>query len=136
MTAHEIQPQAKKEVERQAEATAAGKHYVPYADIYETPDGLTLIMDMPGVTRDRVQVTLDQDRLTIEGHVDHDRYDGLEPLYTEYNVGHFTRTFSLSRSIDREGITADIQDGVLTLRLPVVEEAKPRRIEVASGVGA
>jgi HSP20 family molecular chaperone IbpA len=133
MTTTEVQPQAKKELDSKGEATAAGKHYVPYTDIYETPDGLTLIMDMPGVTREHVEVTLDKERLTIEGKIGQARYDGLQPLYTEYNIGHFTRTFSLSRRIDREGISADMQDGVLTLGLPVTEEAKPRRIEVMSG---
>lgn len=131
MTANEIQSQVKQEVESPGEATAAGKHYVPYTDIYETPDALILIVDMPGLAREQVEVTLDKDQLTIQGKIDHTRYDGLRPLYTEYNVGHFTRTFSLSRRIDREGISADMQDGVLTLQLPVAAEAKPRRIDVA-----
>jgi HSP20 family molecular chaperone IbpA len=87
-------------------------------------------MDMPGVTRDQVDISLDDDRLTIEGKIDQERYAGLNPLYTEYNVGHFTRTFSLSRWIDRERITADMENGVLTLRLAIAAEAKPRRIQV------
>ena len=130
MTASEIQPHAKKELDPEAETTVAGKHYVPYTDIYETADGLVLTMDMPGVPRDSVDISLDNDRLTIAGKIDQARYADLSPLYTEYNVGHFTRTFSLSRRIDREGITADMEDGVLTLRLPLAAEAKPRRIQV------
>lgn len=120
----------KKELERQGEATAAGKHYVPPTDIYEADDGLTLIVDMPGVSKDDVDVALEDDLLTIEGKIDHAQYEGLQPVYTEYNVGHFTRTFSVSRRIDREGITADMRDGVLTLRLPTAAETKPRRIQV------
>lgn len=130
MSKIEIQPKPKKEVEREEETVAAGKHYTAPTDVFETPEALTLVMDMPGVGRDGVEVTLDKDRLTIEGRIDQTPYEGLRPLYTEYNVGHFTRTFSLSRRTDREGITAEMQDGVLTLRLPVADEAKPRRIEV------
>ena len=130
MSTGEIQPHTKKEFDAEGETTVAGKHYVPYTDIYESSDGLTLIMDMPGVKRDNVEISLDSDRLTIEGRIDHTRYADLTPLYTEYNVGHFTRTFSLSRRIDREGITADIEHGVLTLHLPIAAEAKPRRIQV------
>lgn len=130
MSAGEIQPHGKKELDAEGETTVAGKHYVPYTDIYESSDGLTMTMDMPGVTRDNVDISLDSDRLTIEGRIDQARYAGLNPLYTEYNVGHFTRTFSLSRRIDRERITADIDNGVLTLRLPIAAEAKPRQIKV------
>ena len=131
MTARDIRPQTKKEHDSRGEATAAGKHYIPFTDIYDTTDGLTVVMDIPGVTRDRLNITLDDDRLTVEGKIDHGRYDGLQPLYTEYNIGHFTRTFSVSQAIDRDGITADVQDGVLTLHLPVAAETKPRRIKVA-----
>ena len=130
MSATEIQPMEKKEHDRESEATAAGKRYVPYTDIYETEDALTLVMDMPGVTRERVEVRLDRDQLTIDGEIDFACYQGLKPLYTEYNVGHFTRSFSLSRRIDRNGITADMQNGVLSLKLPIAAESKPRRIEV------
>lgn len=130
MIARRIDPQTKKEHQPTDEATVAGKHYTPYTDIFETPDALTLVMDMPGVGRDQVEVTLDQDRLRVDGKLSHAPYEGLRPLYTEYNVGHFTRTFTLSRRIDRAGISAEMQDGVLTLKLPVAEESKPRRIEV------
>lgn len=130
MSASEIQTNVKREHAQEAEATVAGKHYVPATDIFETDDTLTLVMDMPGVTRDRVDITLDRDRLSIQGRIDHARYDGLKPLYTEYNIGHFVRTFSLSRRIDRDSITADMRDGVLTLRLPIAAESKPRRITV------
>lgn len=126
----EIQPQTKKELEREGESTAAGKHYVPYTDIFETDAGLTMTMDMPGVSRDRVEIGLEQDRLTVEGKIDHSRYAGLKPLYTEYNIGHFIRTFMLSRGIARDAITADMRDGVLTIQLPTAAETKPRRIEI------
>jgi HSP20 family protein len=68
--------------------------------------------------------------LHVEARLDLSKYEGMEPLYTEYNVGHFSRTFSLSQKIDQQQITAALDDGVLTLTLKKVQEAMPRRIEI------
>lgn len=127
---HDIEKREKKEAETRYEATTPGKYFSPYTDIYETDDALTVLMDMPGVEKKNVNITLDRDRLSVEGRIDFSAYENLRPVYTEYNVGHFTRAFTLSSRIDRERISAEIKDGVLTLRLPKAEEAKPRRIEV------
>lgn len=126
----EIQVQSKQEVEA-TEATSPGRYYSPYTDIFETPDQLTVVMDMPGVDKANVAVTLEKGRLSVEGQVDSSRYDGLVPVYTEYDVGHFIRSFALSSKIDQAGITAEMEAGVLTLRLPKAPEAQPRRIEVS-----
>ena len=130
MTAESIQPHVKKERQQQGESIAAGKTYTPYTDIAESPDALIVTMDLPGVDRDRLEITLDKDQLRVDGKIDDTIYQGLRAIYTEYNVGHFTRSFSLSQRIDQDGIAAEMQDGVLTLRLPKVDEAKPRRIKV------
>jgi len=68
--------------------------------------------------------------LRIEARIDFSKFEGMEPLYTEYNVGHFSRTFSLSQKIDQEQISASLDDGVLTLTLKKVQAAMPRRIEI------
>ena len=120
----------KKELESTEEQTVPGKFYVPYTDIHETEDALLLTMEMPGVERGAVDVQLENNVLSIEGRIDFDKYQDLEPLYTEYNVGHFRRSFKLSNDVDQAKIAANIEDGVLTLNLPKAEEQKPRTITV------
>ncbi len=112
------------------EKTTPGKHYSPDTDIYETQEALVVAMDLPGVDKSRLSVSLERDQLTVEGEIDFTVYEGLEPVYAEYNVGHFSRTFALSSKIDRDGITARIAGGVLTLTLPRSPEQQPRRIQV------
>ena len=118
----------KQEVATKEERTVPGRYYTPVTDIYETESGLTIVMEMPGVTKESVNVDLRDDVLRIEGQIDFSKYKGMEPLYTEYNVGHYVRTFGLPSKIDRENIAAQLEDGVLTLTLPKVLEAQPRRI--------
>ena len=120
----------KKELESTEEQTVPGKFYVPYTDIYETEDALTVTMEMPGVEKDAVDVQLEKDVLSIEGRIDFDEYEDLEPLYTEYNVGHYRRSFKLSNDVDQSKIAANLEDGVLFLHLPKAAEQKPRTIVV------
>jgi len=121
----------KQEVATKEEKTVPGRYYTPVTDIYETESGLTIVMETPGVTKESVNVDLQDDVLRIEGQIDFSKYKGMEPLYTEYNVGHYVRTFGLPSKIDREKIAAQLEDGVLTLTLPKVLEAQPRRISIS-----
>lgn len=120
----------KKELEAEKEKTVPGRFYVPSTDIYETEEALVVLMDVPGVGRESLEVNVEKDTLSVEGRIDSSKYENLEPVYSEYNVGHFSRSFSLSHAINSEGITATVADGVLTLTLPKAKEAAPRRIEV------
>ena len=86
-TQQELQVQQKREVEKKQESTIPSRVFVPVADIFETDQALTVILEMPGVSKDSVDVNVETDVLTIEGRVDFSNYDGLQPLYTEYNVG-------------------------------------------------
>jgi len=99
-------------------------------DIFETDQALTLTLELPGVAKDRVEVRVENDVLTIEGRIDFAPYETLRPVYTEYNIGNYTRTFQLSSKIEQEGISAALKDGVMTLILPKAEKAKPRKITV------
>jgi HSP20 family protein len=127
----ELQVQRKREVESKQESTIPARAFVPVTDIFETDQALTLKLEMPGVAKDRVEVRVENDVLTIEGRIDFGVYENLRPLYTEYNVGNYARTFQLSSKIEQDGISAALKDGVMTLVLPKVERARPRRIQVS-----
>jgi HSP20 family protein len=128
---HELQVQQKREVETKEESTMPARLFQPQTDIFETSEALTLVLEMPGVDKGSVEVKVENDVLNIEGRVDFSKYDGLQPLYTEYNVGHYARSFRLSSKIEQEGISAELRDGVMTLLLPKAEKAKARKIKVS-----
>ena len=125
-----LEVQEKKELVEKEEKTIPARYFVPDTDIYETADALVVVMEMPGVEKDNLDVKIEEDTLKIEGRIDLSKYAEMEPVYTEYNVGHYSRNFSLSSKIDRDKITAETKDGVLTLTLPKAQEAKPRKIKI------
>jgi HSP20 family protein len=130
-TGQELSVQQKKELSAKQERTTPTRYYVPHTDIHETDDALVLVMEVPGVDKKNVEVALENDTLRIEARIDFGKYEGLEPLYSEYNVGHYARGFTLSEKIDQNGISAALADGVLTLTLKKAEAAKPRRIAIS-----
>jgi HSP20 family protein len=130
MAPNELEAKPKQKVERRDETTRPGTYFQPAVDIFETKDELVLVADMPGVPPDGVDVDLEGDELSIEGRVRSGEYDGLKPLYVEYGVGGFYRRFTLGEMIDREGIKAQMKNGVLVLKLPKAERARARRITV------
>lgn len=128
--AQELSVQEKKELTSKEEKTVPARYYVPNADIFETDEALTVLMEIPGVERKDVSVNLENDVLRIEGKIDFSKYEGLEPIYAEYNIGHYARAFTLSNKIDPDGISADLADGVLTLTLRKAKAAIPRKISI------
>lgn len=112
-----------------AESTNDKPMFVPVVDIWETDKGLMLVADMPGVTTDNLSVDLSDNTLTISGKVA-PAPEGRKSLIREYEEGGFYRQFSLAENIDQSGITAALKDGVLTLELPRVAPAQPRKIEI------
>jgi HSP20 family molecular chaperone IbpA len=125
-----LEVQEKRELVSKEEKTVPSRYFVPTTDIFETEDALTVVMEIPGVAKPDVDVNIENDILRVEARIDHSKYEGLEPLYTEYNVGHFTRSFTLSSKIDQQQISAQLADGVLTLTLKKAKEALPRRIAI------
>jgi HSP20 family protein len=129
-TPQSLEVREKKQVETKGEKTVPARYFVPQTDIFENEDALMVVMEMPGVERKDLDINLENDVLTVEGRIDFAKYEGLQPLYSEYNVGHFARQFTLSHKIDSQRISAALADGVLTLTLNKVEEARPRRIPI------
>ena len=130
MAAQELQVQEKREVDKKQESTIPARTFLPTTDIFETEQALTIVMEMPGVDKSKVDVNVEDGVLTIQGQIDFTKYEGMQPVYTEYNIGNYRRGFSLSNKIDQGKIRAEMADGVLKLVLPKAEEAKPRRISV------
>jgi HSP20 family protein len=129
-SSQELALREKKELATKEEKTVPGRYYVPYTDICETDETLTVVMEMPGVEKKDLGVALENDVLRVDGRIDFSKYEGMEPVYTEYNVGHYTRSFTLSSKIDQEKISAQLDDGVLTLTLPKGKDALPRQIAI------
>jgi HSP20 family protein len=108
----------------------SGNWFQPAADIYETPERVLLVMDMPGVCSDCSHVNIVDDELVVTGHVTHGEDEDNYVLYREYDVGHYHRHFGLPETIDRNGIEAIISNGVLTVSMPKIEKVRPRRIPI------
>ena len=126
----ELSVREKKELVAKEEKTIPGRYYIPYVDIYETDDVLAVVLEMPGVEKKDLNVALENDVLRVEGQIDFSKYKDMEPVYTEYNIGHYARSFMLSNKVDREKISANLEDGVLTLTLPKAKHAQPRKIAI------
>ena len=128
---NELQVQEKRELQKKDEQTIPSRVFLPTTDIFETDEALTVVMEMPGVDKANIHIGVENDVLTVDGRIDFSKYEKLLPVYTEYNIGHYRRSFTLSSTrINQDKIQAEMKDGVLTLTLPKGEQAKPRRIAV------
>ncbi len=124
-----LQKRQTDEMER-VERTVDRDIFVPLVDIYETDDELVLVAEMPGVEEKSIDVTLDNDVLTIRGKVAYDVPEDYELVYSEYEIGDYERSFTVNESIDVDKIEANYHNGVLTVRLPKAEPVKAKKIEV------
>ena len=106
---------------------------VPRVDIIEDQTGITLWADLPGVSRDALEIKVEGDTLTIEGNVSLPVSEGMEPIYAEIRAPRYARSFTLSRDLDTAGIQAKLNQGVLELRIPKHQQAQPKRITVQAG---
>jgi HSP20 family protein len=105
----------------------------PPIDIYETPEGLVLYADLPGVTAEGLDLQVQDNRLTLFGRIQRTEEAPANMVHQEYQVGDFLRSFILSDEVDHEQIQAKLTNGVLRVDLPRAARAKPRRIEVSPG---
>jgi len=105
-----------------------GRYLVPPVDIFETKEGLTVIVDLPGVAKESLSISVEDSVLTIEATPEKGQL--VDPFFSEFTLRRYFRQFQLGEAVDREKISADLKHGVLTLRLPRAESSKPRKIEV------
>jgi HSP20 family molecular chaperone IbpA len=103
---------------------------VPPVDVVEDATGLTLYIDLPGVPKDKIDLKVEGDMLTIGGEVVAASPEGMEPVYAVVQLGRYRRAFTLSRELDAARVEASSRDGSLRLRIPKTEAAQPRRIPI------
>lgn len=115
---------------RDSDTTGRDAAMLPAVDVIEDTGGITLYADLPGVPKDKLHLEIEADNLTIEGEVVLTMPQGMEASHAEVDLPRYRRVFSLSKELDSEKVTAEFQQGVLVLRIPKVEQAKPRKIEV------
>lgn len=102
----------------------------PLVDIFEDPTGITLLADMPGVAKDSLNVRIEADRLFLEGNAAVEVPEGFALYHAEVREPAYRRSFVLGPALDTANIDANLKDGVLTLRIPRSQEARPRQIEI------
>jgi HSP20 family molecular chaperone IbpA len=127
----EVSKRESGELEHKQEAPAMVT--VPPVDVFEDPEGITLQLDMPGVTKDRLKLEANRQALVIEGEAFIDMPQGMQALYADVRSTHYRRSFVLSDELETDKTEATIKDGVLTVRIPKRSEMRPRRIEVQTG---
>ena len=103
---------------------------VPAVDIFEDAHGITVQAEMPGVSKDRLNIQADRNALVIEGDALIDMPQGMEALYADVHATKYRRSFVLSSELEPDRIEASLADGVLTLKIPKRAEFQPRKIEV------
>jgi HSP20 family protein len=118
--------------ERGAEGTRNVPVFVPATDIYETKNALVLSLEMPGVSPDAVNITLEKRVLTIAGHSRSIAPEGFSLTHHEYRDGDYERAFTVSEAIDADNIQAEFKDGVLRLTLPKSQPAPAKTIQVTA----
>ncbi|EGJ49973.1 Hsp20/alpha crystallin family protein [Desulfocurvibacter africanus] len=105
----------------------------PATDIIEREDGFHIFMDLPGVRREDLIIDLKDNELKVSGKAVHPTQAKGETLALEFTSGEYTRTFTLSDTVNRENIKANMKNGVLELHLPKAEKMQPKRIEIQAG---
>lgn len=103
---------------------------LPRVDVIEDGTGITLRADLPGVPKDKLHLQVEGDTLTIEGELAIATPEGMEASYAEVSAPRYRRTFTLSKELEPDKVSAELRNGVLTLRIPKAEHAQPRRIDI------
>ena len=103
---------------------------MPPVDVFEDGAGITLLADLPGVPREKLNINVEADTLTIEAEMDLATVPGMEVNHAEVGLARYRRVFNLSKELDATKVAAELKNGVLSLRIPKAAHAQPRRIEI------
>jgi HSP20 family molecular chaperone IbpA len=103
---------------------------LPPVDVVEDASGITLTADLPGVSRETLNLRVEADTLTIEGEMALKVPDGMQPSHAEVQLPRYRRVFTLSKELDPDQVSAELRNGVLKLRIPKAEHAQPRKVEI------
>jgi HSP20 family molecular chaperone IbpA len=106
--------------------------YRPLVNISEFDEAIVLVAEMPGVSVEGLNISVEKRQLLIEGVIERATPAGFESIYNELPYGKYQRTFQLADMIDAAAITASLDNGLLTLTLPVAPKEKPRKIEITT----
>ena len=113
-----------------ATASRSEPALLPPVDVVEDPTGITLYADLPGVPKDKLNLRVEGDQFTIEGEMAIVLPQGMEPSHAEVTLSRYRRTFTLSKELDADKVSAELNNGVLRVRIPKAEHAQPRKISV------
>jgi len=116
--------------QRESAASHAEPALTPPVDVVEDAGGITLYADLPGVSRENLNLHVEADTLSIEAQADLATPQGLQTSHTEVGLGRFRRVFTLSKELDTQNVSAELAQGVLRLRIPKAAHAQPRRIDI------
>jgi HSP20 family molecular chaperone IbpA len=114
-------------------AARAEASLLPPVDVIEDAQGITLYADLPGVPKDKVTLHVEDDTLTIEGEVALPVPEGMQASHAEVQLSRYRRVFQLSKELDADKVTAELNHGVLKLRIPKAEHAQPKKVEIRVG---
>jgi HSP20 family molecular chaperone IbpA len=120
-------------VSRNANVPESRSALMPPVDVIEDSNGITLYADLPGVPKDKLDLNIEADTLTIEAELGVATPEGMEATYAEVSVPRYRRVFTLSKELDTSKVAAELNNGVLKLRIPKADHAQPRRVEIKVG---
>ena len=126
----DVQESPRDDAMRSGSARRDSQAMTPRVDVLEDDSGITLVADMPGVSKESLEIKVENDALSIEGAISAATPQALEATYAEVRIPRYRRSFTLSRELDAGHIEAQLKDGVLKLRIPKHEQARPQRISV------
>ena len=129
-TRQDVRVEGRQTPARQEQHQQPAPAMIPRVDVLEDQTGITLLADLPGVTREALEIHVEGDSLTIEGAVSAATPESMQAAYAEVRVPRYRRSFTLSRELDGGRIEAQLKDGVLRLRIPKQEHAQPRRVSI------